>query len=144
MLTDLVEYFVVGVPDLESLGPIVPAMRELSEAGTLRLLDWIVVERDADGAVRLPDLAETGLLPALEQISRDAAGLLSEHDIALAASVLPPGTVGLVLVSEDRWAEPLAAAMRGVGGRVIAGERIPSSRVEDALERRRRQAGGGT
>jgi hypothetical protein len=142
MASDLVEYFVVGVPDLESLGAIIPAMRELSEAGTLRLLDWIVVERDADGTVILPELATSGLLPALEQISRDAAGLLSGHDVALAASVLPPGTVGLVLVSEDRWAEPLATAMRRVGGRVIAGERIPSSRVEDALDRRRRQAGG--
>ena len=60
MLTDLVEYFVVGVPDLESLGPIIPAIQQLSEAGTLRLLDWIVVERDADGTVRLPDLAEAG------------------------------------------------------------------------------------
>jgi hypothetical protein len=142
MASDLVEYFVVGVPDLESLGPIIPAMRELSDAGTLRLLDWIVVERDPDGTVVLPELATSGLLPALEQISRDAAGLLSEHDVALAASVLPPGTVGLVLVSEDRWAEPLASAMRQVGGRVIAGERIPSSRVEGALARRRRQVGG--
>jgi hypothetical protein len=40
---------------------------------------------------------------------------------------------GLVIVAEDRWAVPLAAAASSVGGRIAAGERIPANRVERAL-----------
>jgi hypothetical protein len=36
-------------------------------------------------------------------------------------------------VAEDRWAEQLSLAARGVGGRIVAGERIPAPRVEAAV-----------
>jgi hypothetical protein len=59
--------------------------------------------------------------------------MLSDNDIALASHALRPGTTGIVLVTEDRWAAPLSAAARRVGGRIVAGERIPPSRVEQVL-----------
>jgi hypothetical protein len=139
MATDLVEYFVVGVPDVASLAAVIPATRELARAGVLRLLDCVVVERDADGVVRIPELADAAVPSSLAELSLEGRGLLSEQDLALAGSVLPPGTAGLVVVTEDRWAEPLAAAMRRVGGRILAGERIPSARVADAMDSRRHQ-----
>ena len=46
---------------------------------------------------------------------------------------LPPGSAGLVLVTEDRWAAPLDGAARAVGGRIVAGERISAHRFELAL-----------
>jgi len=139
--SDLVEYFVVGVPDLNSLRSIIPVIGALAETGMLRLLDWTIVERDADGEVHVTDVGEISPHMSVDEISREAEGLLTDHDVTLAASALPPGTVGFILVTEDRWAEPLAAAMRRVGGRIIAGERIPASRLETALDRRHRQDG---
>ena len=63
--------------------------------------------------------------------------MLSEHDIELASLALQRGTAGIVLVTEDRWAEPLAVAARQAGGQILGGERIPASRVESALTDRR-------
>ena len=65
--------------------------------------------------------------------SRIELKLLSEHDIRLAALALPPGSAGLVLVTEDRWAASLDGAARRVGGRIVAGERISAHRLERAL-----------
>jgi hypothetical protein len=43
------------------------------------------------------------------------------------------GTVGVVLVTEDRWAQPLALAAERSGGQIVAGERVPAARVEAVL-----------
>ena len=56
---------------------------------------------------------------------RRVGGLLSTHDIDLVSLALAPDSTAIVLVAEDRWAEPLSAAARQSGGEVLAGERIP-------------------
>jgi hypothetical protein len=63
--------------------------------------------------------------------------MLSEHDIGLAALALRPGTAGMVLVTEDRWATPLSRAAQRAGGQIVGGERIPASRIETALAEHR-------
>ena len=68
-------------------------------------------------------------------------GLLSEDDVILAGSALPPGTSALVVVVEDRWASLLADAARQSGGRILGGERIPRHRLEQS---RRAHASGPT
>jgi hypothetical protein len=60
-------------------------------------------------------------------------GLLSEGDLELVALALQPGTVGIVVVSEDRWAVDLSMAAQEAGGEIVAGERIPPARVTAVL-----------
>src|ERR671911_8950 len=76
---------------------------------------------------RLPSLA------ALAAVEGEVGGLLSDRDIDQASVVLEPGTAALLLVAEDRWAQPVSAAAQHAGGRIVAGERIPRARVEAAL-----------
>jgi hypothetical protein len=49
----------------------------------------------------------------------------------------------VVLVAEDRWAVPLAAAAQALGGEVRAGERIARERVEAALRRSHQEGRDG-
>ena len=70
-------------------------------------------------------------------------GMLSEHDLELASFALKPGMPGVVLVTEDLWAKSLSTAARRAGGQIVAGERIPASRVEAALGGRRLGYGPG-
>ena len=62
-----------------------------------------------------------------------SAACSATHDIELASLALRPATAGIVLVTEDRWAESLSVAARRAGGRILGGERIPASRVETVL-----------
>jgi len=131
--TDLVEYMIVSVPDLASLGMLAPALTDLVEQAAIRILDVVVVEKSANGVVAARELDAVDSMAALRAAIGDPRAMLSDHDIELASLAIRPGTVGVVLVTEDRWAQPLSSAARGAGGQIIAGERIPASRVQLAL-----------
>jgi hypothetical protein len=130
--TDLVEYFIVIVPDLDAVEGVAAAAAELVRSMAIRILDAVVLVREHDEGVVVHELEDAPFLDAL-RAARERECLLSDHDIALASLALPPGGVGLVVVVEDRWAEPLSAAARHAGGEIVAGERIPMRRVETAL-----------
>jgi hypothetical protein len=131
--SDLVGYVIVAVPDQDSLAAVVPALAELVRTAKIRILDLVVLARDREGAVTVLEFEDVESMKGLRHVEGEVGGMLSEHDIALASIALRPGTAGIVLLTEDRWAEPLSAAARRAGGQIIAGERIPPSRVEDAL-----------
>ena len=63
-----------------------------------------------------------------------SSGLLGEDDAATAAEAIEPGTAAAVIVYENRWAAPFAAAVRRNGGVLIDNQRIPAQDVIDALD----------
>ncbi len=132
-VTDLVEYFIVAVPAVESLRVLADALAELVERAAIRILDVVVLVKDVDGAVTALELDAVDSLGAIQHLEGDVGGMLSEHDVALAATAVRPGSAGVILVTEDRWAEPLSVAARRAGGQIVGGERIPAFRVESAL-----------
>jgi len=89
--------------------------------------------KGANGAIDVLELEAVDSLAALREVEGELGAMLSEHDLELASFAIPPGSAGIVLVTEDRWAEPLSVAARHAGGHITAGERIPASRVEAAL-----------
>lgn len=133
---DLVEYVVVVTPDVASLATLVPALADLVADGQIRLLDVAVAVRGDDGAVAVHEVEAVEILTGLRDVEGEVGGLLSQEDVATAGHALRPGTAGLVVLVESRWAEPLSEAARGVGGRIVGGERIPPGWVADALVQR--------
>jgi hypothetical protein len=128
--TDLIEYLIVEVPDLNALSSLVPALAELVETARIRILDLVAFEKSADGSVTALELDAVESMAALRDVDGEVGRMLSAHDIELAALALRPRSAGIVLVTEDRWAQPLSVAAQRAGGRIIGGERIPASRVE--------------
>jgi hypothetical protein len=138
--TDLVEYLIVSVPERAALHGVADALGVLASRGTVRILDLVVIERDRDGTVTI---AEAETVTSLAGLASIPTRLLGQHDIELASLAVEPGTVGVVIVTEDRWARPLSAAARGAGGRIVAGDRIPAQRVETTLAEPPEQGGTG-
>jgi hypothetical protein len=130
-VSDLVEYLVVAVPDLESLEDLAVALVQIVDSAAIRILDLVVLEKDREGRVTTLELDAVASMAPLRGMAFDR--LLSEHDIGLASLALQPGTAGVVLVTEDRWAAPLSTAAQHAGGRIVGGERIPATTVEAAL-----------
>ena len=133
VMSDLVEYLVIQVPDLNSLSSVGSALAALTSDSTIRILDLVAVTTDEFGSVHEVDLDSVAGLVGIAPFVHLHDELLSAHDIRLAALALPPGSAGLVLVTEDRWAASLDGAARRVGGRIVAGERISAHRLERAL-----------
>ena len=85
MGTGPVEFAVIGFPGNKFTGEIAPALGELVDAGTIRILDLAFVTKDADGnaaAVEIED-TDSSIFQAFEQIGAERGGLLNAEDLDL-------------------------------------------------------------
>lgn len=130
---DLVEYLVVGVPDLGSLEAVATAVADLVASSLLSILDLVCVSRSALGELSVLELEDVEALAGLLGVPGHVGGLLSDHDVSTAALAIAPGSSALVLLAESRWAASLSTAARAGGGRILGGERVASARVEEAI-----------
>jgi hypothetical protein len=131
-----VDYFLVGFPGNKFRGEIGPAITDLVEAGTVRVIDIAFVGKDADGntvAMELSDL-DPDVQAGLEKAGVAASGLFNDDDLMKAAEGLEPNSSAALLVWENVWARKVAQAIRDAGGVPLAFERIPHDVVQAARE----------
>jgi len=131
-----IDYLVVEFPGNQMTGEGFPILIDLADRGIIRILDLVFVKKDMDGSVTalaIADLDGDGELD-LAVFEGASSGLLDESDIAEASGVLEPGSSAGLLVYENRWAAPFAAALRRGGAQVVASGRIPVDDVIEALD----------
>jgi hypothetical protein len=126
----LVEYIVIVVPHDGSLDVVLDAVEQLAVAGQTIVLDGAIVAREHTGVVSVSELPDSPRRPALLDTR---LGVLSERDLELVAEAIPMGSLAVVVVLEDEWARPLAAAASAAGGHIAGGERIPAARLRGVL-----------
>jgi len=130
-----IDYLLVEWPARQPTGEVAPHLIDLVDRGLIRILDLAFMTKAEDGSVaslEISDLGgEVGGFAAFEGAS---SGLIGEEDINEAAEALEPGTSAALLVFENRWAAPFAAAVRHSGGQLVASGRIPIQAVLAALD----------
>lgn len=127
-----VDYLVLQLPTDRRDGTIAAALLELVEAGTVTILDLMIVQKDADGVVSGIDL--DAIDGELRVFAGARSGLLGDDDRAEAGATLEPGTTAAVLVYENAWARGFVTAARAAGAELIASARIPADVLNDALD----------
>ncbi|MEU2801560.1 DUF6325 family protein [Streptomyces sp. NPDC007117] len=131
-----IDYLVVEFPGNRMTGEGFPLLVDLVDRGLIRILDLTFVRKDSDGSVsgmEIADLTGDGELD-LALFEGASSGLLGQDDIEEAGTALEPGSSAGILVYENLWAAPFAAALRRGGARMVASGRIPVSAVLDALD----------
>lgn len=131
-----VDYLVVEFPGSRMTGEGLPILVDLVERGLIRVLDLEFVEKQADGSVvgiKIADLDGDGTLD-LSVFEGAFSGLLDDEDLVNAGNVLEPGSSAGILIYENVWAAPFAAALRRGGAQLVASGRIPSVDLESALD----------
>jgi hypothetical protein len=131
-----VDWIVVEFPGSRFNGQIAPALLDLVERDLVRVLDLLVLKKDADGsleAFELSDLDE-GEIGGFREYESELAMLLSEEDVTSLAAAIEPGSSAAVLVWENTWAAPFASAVRRSGGQLVASGRIPIQALLAAIE----------
>jgi hypothetical protein len=103
-------------------------------AGGLRILDLLVLVKDADGTVEAHEIDDTEQANELVQLESEIAEILAVDDVAHLAEAMEPGSVAGVIVWENLWAAPFAAAARRAGGQLVATGRIPIQAIIASLE----------
>ena len=127
-----VDYIVIEWPDRQPNGEALPYLIDLVDSGIVRLIDIAFFTKDEDGNVAALEVDELGEHFAL--FDGASSGIVGEEDLAEAANALEPGTSAALLVWENRWAAPLAVALRKSGAQLVANGRIPVQALVAAIE----------
>jgi hypothetical protein len=131
-----IDYLVVEFPGSRMTGEGLPLLVDLVDRGIIRILDLVFVKKELDGSVAgvaIADLDRDGRLD-LAVFEGASSGMLGQDDIDEAGGVLEPGSSAGILIYENRWAAPFAAALRRGGGQLVASGRIPHEAVLAALD----------
>ena len=126
-----VDYAIVAFPGNRFRGEIAPAIADLVEEGTIRIIDISFVGKDEDGNTVAMELTE--LDPDIQE-GIEVGGLFNEDDLMDAAEGLEPNSSAALLVWENVWARKVTQAMRDAGGVLLAFDRIPHEVVQAARE----------
>ena len=131
-----VDYVVVEFPAGKSnfTGEMSTELLALVDAGTIRVIDMLILTKNEDGTVDATDLSELDDLGELQVIEAQLAELLAEEDVENLAAAMDPGSTAGVLIWENLWAAPFAAAARRSGGQLIADGRIPMQAIVASVE----------
>jgi Family of unknown function (DUF6325) len=115
-------------------GEGVEELLRLHDAGTIRVMDVLILQKGDDGTVMAQELGDLDELGPLQQIADELVHTLAEADVEHLAAAMDPGSVAAVLVYENTWAAPFASALRRAGGQLIANGRIPIQAIIAAVE----------
>jgi uncharacterized membrane protein len=129
-----VDVYIIGFPGNKFSGRIAPAIMELVDNGTIRVIDLLFVSKDADGVVtslQAADLDEEGA--AFVAIDVTQPGALGPEDAEEVSDDLPANSSALLVAFENAWAGKLVDALQAADAIVIDSIRIPVDVVEAAL-----------
>ena len=135
MVSGPVDVVIIGFPGNKFTGKIAPAIKELVENNTIRILDLLFVSTDDAGtisSVRIQDLA-ADLEPGLVEMDVFLPGALDDHDAQELAEDLQANSSALLVAFENVWAAKFVAAIQEAEAVVIDQIRIPASAVAELL-----------
>jgi len=131
-----VDYLIVAFPGSRFKGEIAPALADLVDSGTIRLIDVAFVTKDENGETAFLEVLELDpeAQAGLERLGIEATAMFNEDDLEAAAAELDPGSSAALLVWENLWAKRVAQAMRDAGGEVYDFDRLPHEVVQSARD----------
>ena len=131
-----VDYLVVEFPPgaQNFNGEMAAELVRLSDAGTIRVLDLLIVQKAADGSVDAYEIDDTDAVDEIRALETHVSEILAADDVLNLAAAMEPGSVAGVLVWENTWAAPFASAARRAGGQLIATGRIPIQAIAASIE----------
>jgi hypothetical protein len=131
-----VDYVVVEFPAGASnfTGEMAKELVALVDSGTIRVIDVLILTKNEDGTVDATELSDIDELGELQVLEAQLAELLAADDVEHLAAAMEPGSTAGVLIWENLWAAPFAAAARRSGGQLIADGRIPIQAIIASIE----------
>ena len=128
-----IDYVVLEWPGKQPAGEAAPLIVDLADKGIIRILDIAFMVKREDGTVDSIELADLDG-DGFADFEGASTGLIGRDDLDEAAAALDPGTSAAVLIWENRWAAPVAVALRRSGGQLVASGRLPLQAVIASLE----------
>ena len=131
-----VELLVVKFPGNQFTGEVGPALKELVDAGTIRVIDLLFAITDPQGNIAVVELSdlEGAAKGEFDPLVIDQTDLLTHDDARTLAARLGPDSSGAIPLFENTWATKFRDAVLGAGGELVLNERIPKAAVDAMIE----------
>jgi hypothetical protein len=131
-----VDYLIVEFPAGQQnfTGEGAAELVRLHDAGIIRIMDVLILQKAEDGTVMAQELGDLAELGELGRLETELVQTLADEDIEHLAAAMDPGSIAGVLIYENLWAAPFGSALRRAGGQLIANGRIPIQAIIAAIE----------
>jgi hypothetical protein len=130
-----VELLVVKFPGNQFKGEIAPALTELVENGTIRVIDILFANKDADGTVEMVEVndLDDDDVHRFDPVVTDVTDLLNAEDVDALTQALEPNSSAAVLLFENTWATRFRDALVNANAELVLNERIPRAVIDQLI-----------
>ena len=117
-------------------GESLPALLELVQNKTIRIIDLVIIVKDQDGDVNVLEIEELApnMLAFFDPLEVEISGIIQVEDIELIAEAMEDNTTAALLLFENLWAIKFGEAVTRSSGRMVMYDRIPFEVVNETLE----------
>lgn len=129
-----VELIVIEFPGGRLDGKVAPALKDIVDDGTIRIIDLLFVRKDGQGKTTFVELEDSGIASSFKDVDGDIFNLISADDVDILAKDLANNSAAALIVWENTWATRFAEAVRASNGRTVTHIRIPHAAVEAAMQ----------
>jgi hypothetical protein len=129
-----VELYLVGIERERPDPATIEAIVELVEAGTVRLLDFLIISKDEDGEVTVTEVEDDPDEYGLGTVEMDAAAIVGDEDVEEFAELLEPGSAAALVALELTWARRLSQRFAESGAGILTQEHITAPVVNALVD----------
>jgi hypothetical protein len=118
-------------------GEIFPEIMNLVNKGIVRVIDMVIVQKDADGRVTHREMQkhDKNVLAVFDPLEAEINGMIQVEDIEMIGEKLENNTTAAVLLFENLWAVNFVKAVENANGRSVMHVRIPHEVVVETMEK---------
>ena len=128
-----IEMLVVKFPGNRFSGEIIPALAELVENDTVRIVDLLFAVKNKQGDVKVLEFGDLDpdIFGQWDPLVSDVTPLLNEDDARELTASLENNSSAALLLFENTWATRFVDAVSNARGEVVVNERIPRAVVQE-------------
>lgn len=118
-------------------GEIFPEIMNLVNNGIVRVIDMLIIKKDADGNVTHQEMQETDkkVLALFDPLKAEINGMIQVEDIEMIGEKLEKNSTAGVILFENLWAVKFVQAVENAKGRSVMHVRIPHEVVVETLDK---------
>ena len=128
-----IELLVLKFPGNQFSGEIIPALGELVEDGTVRIVDLLFAVKNNEGDVTVLEFGDLDpdIFGQWDPLVSDVTPMLNEDDARELTASLENNSSAALLLFENTWATRFVDAVSNARGEVVLNERIPRAVVQE-------------
>jgi uncharacterized membrane protein len=128
-----IDLLVIKFPGNQFKGEIAPALTELVESGTIRVVDILFANKDEDGKIEMVEVndLDDNDFRRFDPVVTDVTDMLNEQDVRALTAALEPNSSAALLLFENTWATRFRDTLANAKAEVVLYEHIPRAVIDE-------------